>query len=189
MGLSDTRITTPERRDRILLVGAIAAALLTLLGAAGEAVGEDRRMKANTSKERTHSLLNQGLFYFDCLPGMREERAKPLMAKFDELFVNTPRSVKSSASYEGMAQGLMMSGAPEFGRDLRPNSGAPDGARSGASVSQRIVSWTRPRARSGRAASSIAANQDLRNLSSDERDPHVRAVVEDVVGNPTRERI
>ncbi len=85
LGLSDTRISTPERRDRILLVGAIAAALLTLLGAAGEAVGEDRRMKANTSKERTHSLLNQGLFYFDCLPGMREERAKPLMAKFDEL--------------------------------------------------------------------------------------------------------
>ncbi len=82
---SDTRISTPERRDRILLVGAIAAALLTLLGAAGEAVGEDRRMKANTSKERTHSLLNQGLFYFDCLPGMRHERARPLMAKFDEL--------------------------------------------------------------------------------------------------------
>jgi hypothetical protein len=42
-------------------------------------------MKANTSKERTHSLLNQRLFYFDCLPGMREERARPLMAKFDEL--------------------------------------------------------------------------------------------------------
>jgi len=85
MGLTDTRISSPDRRDRILLVGAIAAALLTLLGAAGEAVGEDRRMKANTSKERTHSLLNQGLFYFDCLPGMREERALPLMQKFDEL--------------------------------------------------------------------------------------------------------
>lgn len=85
MGLSDTRISTPERRDRILLVGAIAAALLTLLGAAGEAVGEDRRMKANTSKERTHSLLNQGLYYFDRLPGLREERARPLVAKFDEL--------------------------------------------------------------------------------------------------------
>jgi hypothetical protein len=42
-------------------------------------------MKANTSKERTHSLVNQGLFYFDCLPGMREERARPLMQKFDEL--------------------------------------------------------------------------------------------------------
>jgi hypothetical protein len=87
MGLSDTRISTPERRDRILLVGAIAAALLTLLGAAGEAVGEDRRMKANTSKERTHSLLNQGLFYFDRLPGLRDERARPLVAKFDELLL------------------------------------------------------------------------------------------------------
>jgi hypothetical protein len=85
MGLSDTRVSTPERRDRILLVGATAAALLTLLGAAGEAVGEDRRMKANTSKERTHSLLNQGLYYFDRLPGLREERSRPLMAKFDEL--------------------------------------------------------------------------------------------------------
>ncbi len=42
-------------------------------------------MKASTSKERTHSLLNQGLFYFDCLLNRRDERARPLMAKFDEL--------------------------------------------------------------------------------------------------------
>ncbi|HYD55159.1 MAG TPA: IS4 family transposase [Gemmatimonadaceae bacterium] len=88
MGLSDTRIGSPERRDRILLVGAVAAALLTLLGAAGEAVGLDRRMKANTSKERTHSLLNQGLFYFDWLLTMRDERALPLMQAFDELVRN-----------------------------------------------------------------------------------------------------
>jgi len=88
MGLSDTRIGSPERRDRILLVGAVAAALLTLLGAAGEAVGLDRRMKANTSKERTHSLLNQGLFYFDWLLTMRDERARPLMQAFDELVRN-----------------------------------------------------------------------------------------------------
>ena len=85
MGLSDTRISSPERRDRILLVGAVAAALLTLLGAAGEAVGEDRRMRANTSTARAHSLLNQGLYYFDRLPGLCEERARPLVAKFDEL--------------------------------------------------------------------------------------------------------
>ena len=85
MGLSDTRIGSPERRDRILLVGAIAAALLTMLGAAGESVGLDRRMKANTSKGRTHSLLNQGLFYFDWLLTMREERAGPLMQAFDAL--------------------------------------------------------------------------------------------------------
>jgi len=88
MGLSDTHIGSPERRDRILLVGAVAAGLLTLLGAAGEAVGLDRRMKANTSKERTHSLLNQGLFYFDWLLTMRDERARPLMQAFDELVRN-----------------------------------------------------------------------------------------------------
>jgi hypothetical protein len=85
MGLSDTRISSPERRDRILLVGAIAASLLTLLGAAGEAIGLDRLMKANTVKTRTHSLFNQGLFYFDWLLTMRDERARPLMQKFEEL--------------------------------------------------------------------------------------------------------
>lgn len=85
LGLTDTRISSPERRDRILLVGAIAASLLTLLGAAGESLGLDMKMKANTVKTRTHSLLNQGLFYFDCLYNMREERARPLMQRFDEL--------------------------------------------------------------------------------------------------------
>jgi len=43
------------------------------------------KMKANTVKTRTHSLLNQGLFYFDCLLDMREERARPLMKRIDEL--------------------------------------------------------------------------------------------------------
>jgi hypothetical protein len=85
MGLSDTRVASPERRDRIILVGAIATALLPLLGAAGEAVGEDRMMKANPSKKRTPSLLNQGLYYFARLPGLREERARALVQKFDEL--------------------------------------------------------------------------------------------------------
>jgi len=85
MGLTDTRISSPTRRDRILLVGAIAASLLTLLGAAGESLGLDMKMKANTVKTRTHSLHNQGLFYFDCLLNMRDERARPLMQRFDEL--------------------------------------------------------------------------------------------------------
>ena len=85
MGLSDTRISSPERRDRILLVGAIAAALVTLLGAAGEAIGLDMLMKANTVKTRTHSLLNQGLFYFEWLATMSDERALLLLRKFDEL--------------------------------------------------------------------------------------------------------
>lgn len=90
MGLTDTRVSSTARRDRILLVGAIAASLITLLGAAGEACGLDMRMKANTVKTRTHSLLNQGLFYFDWLVTMREVWARPLMQKFDELVREQP---------------------------------------------------------------------------------------------------
>ena len=84
MGLSETRISSTERRDWILIVGAVAGALLTLLGAAGEALGFDMTMKANTVKTRTHSLLNQGLFYFEWLATMSDERALALSQKFDE---------------------------------------------------------------------------------------------------------
>jgi hypothetical protein len=85
MGLSDTRISSPERRDRLLLVSAIAIALLTILGAAGEAIGIDKYLKTNTVKHRTLSLLNQGLFHYAALPRMKEERAEALMTKFGEL--------------------------------------------------------------------------------------------------------
>lgn len=85
MGLSSTRISTPERRDRLLLVSALAIALLTLLGAAGEAVGLERHFKANTSKKRTYSLFRQGCEYYEFLPGMREAWAEPLITKFVEL--------------------------------------------------------------------------------------------------------
>ena len=69
----------------MLLVSAIAIALLTILGAAGEAIGIDRYLKTNTVKHRTLSLLNQGLFHYAALPNMKQERAEPLMAKFDEM--------------------------------------------------------------------------------------------------------
>lgn len=85
LGMGEVRVSAPDRRDRMLLVGAIAVSLLTLLGAAGEATGLDRRMRANTSKERAHSLLNQGVFYFDWLLTMSDGRARALMRKFDEL--------------------------------------------------------------------------------------------------------
>jgi hypothetical protein len=85
MGLSETRISSPERRDRLLLVSAIAIALLAILGAAGEAIGIDKYLKTNTVKRRTLSLLNQGLFHYAALPRMKEERAEALMAKFGEL--------------------------------------------------------------------------------------------------------
>lgn len=85
MGLSATRMKNPRRRDRLLLVNAVAIALLTLLGAASEKIGWDRKLKANTSKKRTHSLLFQGTYWYGALKNMRAERAEPLLRSFGEL--------------------------------------------------------------------------------------------------------
>ena len=46
---------------------AAAAAILTLLGAAGEGLGLDRRLRANTVTRRTHSLFRQGREYLRML--------------------------------------------------------------------------------------------------------------------------
>ena len=83
LGLSATRVGTPARRDRLLLLAAIAQALLTLLGAAGEQCGLDRLMKTNTSKKRTMSLFNQGINLYAAIPNMGEDRLAPLMQAFD----------------------------------------------------------------------------------------------------------
>ncbi|RKG55846.1 IS4 family transposase [Corallococcus sp. CA054B] len=85
MGLSSARLKDPERRDRLLLVSAMAVALLTLLGAAAEDTGLDRTLKANTVARRTHSLFNQGLYFYGALPMMKEHRFEPLMRRFGEL--------------------------------------------------------------------------------------------------------
>ena len=87
MGLSETRVDSTERRDRLLLLSALAVVLLTFLGAAGEKTGLDRMMKANTSKTRQHSLFNQGCFYYSCIPMMPQEQFEPLMGAFGEVIV------------------------------------------------------------------------------------------------------
>jgi hypothetical protein len=83
MGLKATHIGDSSRRDRLLLLGAVAHALLTLLGDAGERAGLDRLLKTNTSKKRQLSLYNQGCFWYDALPNMPDERLIPLMQAFD----------------------------------------------------------------------------------------------------------
>lgn len=88
MGLSATHIGIPARRDRLLLLGAISHALLTLLGAAGEACGLDSRLKANTVKTRTMSLFNQGCCWYRMIPTMRDEWLVPLMKAFGETVRN-----------------------------------------------------------------------------------------------------
>ena len=85
MGMSALRISDPQRRDRLLLVNALAVVLLTLLGAAGESLGLDRLLKSNTSKRRTHSLFRQGCLLYDLIPNMPEHRLTPLIAKYAEL--------------------------------------------------------------------------------------------------------
>ena len=87
MGLSAIRVSKPERRDRLLLLSALAIALLSLLGAAGESLGYDRWLKANTVKRRTHSLFRQGLMLYNHIPNWPEERLRPLLEKFGEMLM------------------------------------------------------------------------------------------------------
>ncbi|MGH8590664.1 MAG: IS4 family transposase, partial [Gammaproteobacteria bacterium] len=82
MGMSWVRIGSSERRDRLWLLNAFAVVLLSLLGAAGEALGYDRHLKANTVKYRTHSLFRQGCMHYELIPTMPEERLRPLMQRF-----------------------------------------------------------------------------------------------------------
>jgi hypothetical protein len=90
MGLSWVRISEPERRDRLLLLSALACALLTLLGAAGESLGMERYLKANTDKSRTYSLFRQGCMYYQAIPHMPEHRLRPLAERFAQLVCEQP---------------------------------------------------------------------------------------------------
>ncbi|WP_437781182.1 IS4 family transposase [Sorangium sp. So ce1097] len=85
MGLSATHIRDAARRDRLLLLVAMAHTLLTLLGAASEASGLDRTLKVNTVKKRTHSLYRQRLYWYHCIPTMREEWLRRLVDAFDRI--------------------------------------------------------------------------------------------------------
>ena len=84
-GMSSSRISIPERRDRLFFISAIAFVLLTLLGAAGEALGLDRYLKVNTSKRRQLSLPRQGSEWYTLIPMMETARLRKLMAKFGEM--------------------------------------------------------------------------------------------------------
>ena len=55
---------------------------MTLLGAAGEALGYDRMLKTNTAKRRVHSLFRQGCMLYYLIPPCREARLRPLMQVF-----------------------------------------------------------------------------------------------------------
>ncbi|MEH6952672.1 IS4 family transposase [Nitrobacter sp. NHB1] len=97
MGLGVLRIADPQRRDRLLLLNAFAIVLLTLLGAAGESLGMDRHLKANTAKRRTHSLFRQGCMLYELIPNMPDVRLRPLVARFSE-YINQHAALNQTFS-------------------------------------------------------------------------------------------
>ena len=90
MGMGAMHISTPDRRDRLWLINAFAVVLLTLLGAAGEALGYDRHLKSNTSTRRTHSLFRQGSMLYELIPTMPGLRLRPLIKQFAQMLVAQP---------------------------------------------------------------------------------------------------
>jgi hypothetical protein len=92
LGLYYTQLGDPGRRDRMLLVLALAHLIATLLGAAGESIGLDRLLRANTVKNRrTHSLFRQGYEY---LCGVIDRMLAPLRAAFFELLRGYARNAQ-----------------------------------------------------------------------------------------------
>ena len=71
----------------MLLLSALAIALPTLLGAAGEHLGDDRWLMANTVKYRTHSLFRQGLMLSRHIPAWPEHRLRPLLETFARMWM------------------------------------------------------------------------------------------------------
>lgn len=86
LGLKNARMNKTEKRDRLLLVSAIAIIILTLLGAASEATGYDKYIKANTSKKRTHSLFTQGRIILGMLPTIVEHWRQKILKSFTEFW-------------------------------------------------------------------------------------------------------
>lgn len=90
MGIGSIHVSTPGRRDRLWLLNALAIALLTLSGVAGEALGYDRYLKSNTAKHPTHSLFRQGCMLYELIPTMPELRLLPLVERFAAMLAQLP---------------------------------------------------------------------------------------------------
>jgi len=88
MGLSETSISNPARRDRLLLISALSVMILTLFGAVGEELGMDRYLKVNTVKHRTMSLFRQGCHYYNKIVRMTKSELKTFFDCFFELLKN-----------------------------------------------------------------------------------------------------
>jgi hypothetical protein len=59
--------------------------LPTVLGAADESLGMDRRLRTSTAKRRVHSLFRQGGLLDHLIPKMPDERLRPLIERYQQL--------------------------------------------------------------------------------------------------------
>jgi len=85
LGLEQTHIKSCDRRDRLMLILALAYLLLSVLGQAGEEIGFDKKLKVNTVKTRTHLLFRQGQFYYKFFYRFPQEEQDKLMHNFEQL--------------------------------------------------------------------------------------------------------
>ena len=90
LGMAAIHVSTPVRRDRLWLLNVLAIALLTVLGAAGEALGYDRYLKSNTTKRRTRSVFRQGCMLYELIPTMPEPRLLLLVERFAAMLAELP---------------------------------------------------------------------------------------------------
>jgi len=91
LGTGEVNLSTPARRDRLTLLVALAVALLTMLGAAGESLGLDRQLRANTATRRTHSLFRQGRDYLRGALGKMRDVVALIRAGFTRAFAAQAR--------------------------------------------------------------------------------------------------
>jgi len=90
MGSRWVNIERADRRDRLCLILTLAIILMTLLGSAGEEMGLDRSLRANTVKRRTHSLFRQGREYARGAVGKLKNAAWRLWKRFETLVDTQP---------------------------------------------------------------------------------------------------
>jgi len=87
------------------MVSELALALLTVLGAAGEALGSDRRPKTNTDRRRMLTLMYQAARYA-ALPWTDATRATALLERRPDWRAGDPHGMTGVVvRNEGMAQG------------------------------------------------------------------------------------
>jgi hypothetical protein len=92
---------SPELLERLgLVVVAAGESPDVTLQVAAEASGLDKTLRVNTVKRRTHSLFNQGVYFYGALPMMKQHRLEPSCSTSANSSAPNPSSETSMQSCE-----------------------------------------------------------------------------------------